>query len=119
MVLPGGKYQKLSRLTISGSFFFVAPPPNSFLSLLVPCCFFSIPCFFLFLLTGLHRKGIALPEPAEILGNLDKEGEDPDGAPCLRETDAHADFLFHFAKTVIIVVRVQYIQQQQQHHVVV
>ncbi len=49
-----------------------------------------------------HRRGIALPEPEEILGNLDKPGEDPDGAPCLRETDAHADFLFHFAKTVIV-----------------
>ncbi len=54
-------------------------------------------------LTDLHRKGVALPGPEEILGNrLDKPGEDPDGAPCLRETDAHADFLFHFAKTVIV-----------------
>ena len=53
-------------------------------------------------LTDLHRKGVALPDPEEILGNLDKPGEDPDGAPCLRETDAHADFLFRFAKTVIV-----------------
>jgi hypothetical protein len=44
-------------------------------------------------LADLHRKGIALPDPAEILGNLDKEGEDPDDAPCLRETDEHADFI--------------------------
>ena len=73
------------------------PPPHcfllfvSFLFLVSSCC--SLP--------GLHRRGVALPEPSEILGNLDKEGEDPDGAPCLRETDAHADLLFHFAKTVI------------------
>ncbi len=53
-------------------------------------------------LTDLHRNGVALPDPEEILGNLDKPGEDPDGAPCLRETDAHADFLFLFAKTVTV-----------------
>jgi hypothetical protein len=70
--------------------------------------FYNDPCGglhvvpFLLLLTALHSRGIALPEPAEILGNLDKK-EDPDGAPCLRETDhAHADFLFQFAKTVIV-----------------
>jgi hypothetical protein len=81
-------------------------PPHflNFLPLLACSLLFLF--FSLFLscsLPGLHSRGVALPEPSEILGNLvDKEGEDPDGAPCLRETDAHADFLFHFAKTVIV-----------------
>ncbi len=99
--------QQLSRLTsFSGTF--VALPPHfisflaCFLLLLLssPCTCFPLPSCSL---TDLHRKGVALPDPAEILGNLDKPGEDPDDAPCcLRETDAHADFLFHFAKTVIV-----------------
>ena len=46
-----------------------------------------------------------LPTPTAILGGLDKvqgnEDPDEDASPCLRETSAHATFLYQFAKTVM------------------
>ena len=67
---------------------------SSGLLLLVFCCIS---------LSELYRKGIELPDPEEMLGNLDKVGGDPnDGTPCLRATAAHAQFLFLFAKTVVV-----------------
>ncbi len=65
----------------------------------------TIACFFccISLSELYYRKGIELPDPEEMLGNLDKVGEDPnDGTPCLRATSAHAQFLFLFAKTVVV-----------------
>ena len=67
---------------------------SSGLLLLVFCCIS---------LSELYRKGTELPDPEEMLGNLDKVGGDPnDGTPCLRATAAHAQFLFLFAKTVVV-----------------
>ena len=46
-----------------------------------------------------------LPEPKAILGGLDVEGNvhpEEDASPCLRETSAHKEFLYRFAKTVMI-----------------
>jgi hypothetical protein len=76
----------------------------------LPCHSISFHCYVLLLLvlffislSELYRKGIELPDPEEMLGNLDNVGEDPnDGTPCLRATDAHAQFLFLFAKTVVV-----------------
>jgi hypothetical protein len=71
----------------------------------LPCHSVSFHCGLLYCisLSELYRKGIELPDPEKMLGNLDKVGEDPnDGIPCLRASDAHAQFLFLFAKTVVV-----------------
>jgi hypothetical protein len=69
--------------------------------------------------TALYKKGVELPKDTDILGRLhveagaaredelveeDKEEdqeEEQERVPCLRETKAHSDLLFYFAKTVM------------------
>jgi hypothetical protein len=63
----------------------------------------------LLLLSDLYKKGVTLPCPKTMLGNLDKEQmedfEEDDDAPgqniCLRQTDEHATFLYLFLKAVV------------------
>jgi hypothetical protein len=68
--------------------------------------------------TALYKNGVELPKDTDILGSLHveakaatdveqgedqdhEEEEDRERVPCLRETKAHSDLLFYFAKTVM------------------
>jgi hypothetical protein len=75
---------------------------------IVIACSFLLHCNVFFCApTELHADGdVELPTPAAILGSLDPNAGAADPTqgrvPCLRESPAHTQFLFLFAKTVVM-----------------